>query len=74
MSNVSTKLLEALLKNESVDEIFRQEFESALNRLFVIELDAFLDYEKYDVSGYNTGNSMNGYYSRTLHTEYCDLT
>lgn len=73
MSNVSTKLLEALLKNESVDEIFRQELETTLNHLFTIELDAFLNYEKYDTAGYNTGNSRNGYYSRTLHTEYGDL-
>ena len=73
MSDVSTKILEALLKNESVEEVFRAELEKALNKLFTIELDAFLDYEKYDPAGYNSGDSRNGYYQRTLHTEYGDL-
>ena len=68
-----TKILEALLKNDSIEEIFRQELENALNQLFVIELDAFLNYDKYDPSGYNSGNSRNGSYTRTLHTEYGDL-
>ena len=73
MSDVNTKILEALLKNESVEEVFRQELENALNKLLTIELDAFLDYEKYDPKGYNSGDSRNGYYQRILHTEYGDL-
>lgn len=73
MSDFNTKILEALLKNDSIEEIFRQELENALNQLFVIELDAFLNYDKYDPSGYNSGNSCNGSYTRTLHTEYGDL-
>ena len=74
MSNVSTKILEALLKNESIEEVFRQELENALDSLFTIELDAFLHYDKYDPAGYNSGDSRNGYYQRTLHTEYGDLS
>lgn len=35
-------------------------------------MTAFLDYEKYDCIGFNSGNSRNGDYS-TLHTEYGDL-
>jgi len=73
MFNVSTKILEALLKNESIEEVFRSELEKALNELFLIELDAFLDYDKYDPAGYNSGDSRNGFYSRTLHTVYGDL-
>ena len=73
MSNVSTKIMEALLKNESIEEVFRQELETALNQLFVIELDSFLDYDRYAPSGYNSGDSRNGYYQRVLHTEYGDL-
>ncbi len=73
MSNVSTKIIEALLKNESVNEVFRQELESALNQLFTIELDSFLNYGRYDPAGYNSGDSRNGYYRRILHTEYGDL-
>lgn len=33
-----------------------------------------LDHEKYDHTGFHSGNSRNGPYSRTLHTEYGDLT
>lgn len=73
MSNFNTKILEALLKNDSIEEVFRQELENALNQLFVIELNAFLNYDKYDPSGYNSGNSRNGSYTRILHTEYGDL-
>ena len=73
MSYVTTKVMEALLKNESVDEVFRLELESAINQLMIIELDSFLNYDRYDPSGYNSGDSRNGYYSRTLHTEYGDL-
>ena len=73
MSYVSTKIMEALLKNEPIEEVFRQELESAINRLLVIELDSFLNYDRYDPAGYNSGDSRNGYYSRILHTEYGDL-
>lgn len=74
MSNVNTKLLSALLNNESVDEVFRQELENAVNQLLIIELDSFLNYDKYDPIGYNTGDSRNGYYARTLHTQFGDLS
>jgi putative transposase len=68
MSYLNTELLSTLLNNESVDEIFRQELESATNELLTTELTAFLNYEKYSVEGYNPGNSRNGYYERTIHS------
>lgn len=37
------------------------------------ELTAFLDYEKYDRAGFNSGNSRNGNYSRSFRTEYGEL-
>ena len=74
MSYLNTKLLSALLNNESVDEIFRQELEAATNELLLTELTAFLNYEKYSIEGYNTGNSRNGYYERTIHSRFGDLT
>lgn len=73
MSNLNTKLLSALLKNESVDEVFRVELENAINELLATELTAFLNYEKYDPVGYNSGNSRNGYYTRILHSRFGDL-
>ena len=74
MSYLNTKLLSALLNNESVDEIFHQELEAATNELLLAELTAFLSYEKYSIEGYNTGNSRNGYYERTIHSRFGDLT
>lgn len=44
-----------------------------MNHLFETELPAFLNYEKYDRAGVNSGNSRNGSYTRKLHTEYGDL-
>lgn len=44
-----------------------------INSLLATELTEFLDYEKYERMGFNSGNSRNGPYSRTLHTEYGDL-
>jgi len=44
-----------------------------MNRLLEMELTTFLDYEKYGRIGVNSGNSRNGGYTRTLHTEYGDL-
>lgn len=34
----------------------------------------FLSYDKYDVSNYNTGNSHNEYYKRSLHTIFNNIT
>jgi len=41
--------------------------------LLTSELIAFLDYEKSDCIGCNTGNSKNGSYEQTLHTEFEEL-
>ena len=38
-------------------DLFRNELETMLNTLLLAELTEFLSYDKYDVSGYNTGNS-----------------
>ena len=41
--------------------------------LLTTELTAFLNYEKHDPAGYNSGNSRNGYYNRILHSRFGDL-
>ena len=63
-----------LTKKQDITEVFRSHLEMAINSLLATELTEFLDYEKYDRIGFNSGNSRNGSYSRTLHTEYGDLT
>jgi hypothetical protein len=40
-----------------------------MNQLLETELTAFLEYEKYDRIGINSGNSRNPVYGRTLHTD-----
>ncbi len=73
MNQFTTDIVEALVKKQDITEVFRSHLETAVNTLLATELTAFLDYEKYDRLGFNSGNSRNGAYSRTLHTEYGDL-
>ncbi|OTO44598.1 transposase [Enterococcus faecium] len=64
---------QTLLNKGDLDELFRDYLERAINSLLQAELTAFLDYEKYDRNGFNSGNSRNGNYSRTFKTEYGEL-
>lgn len=73
MNHFTTDLVQALVTKQDVTEVFRCHLEMAMNRLLETELTTFLDYEKYDRIGVNSGNSRNGAYTRTLHTEYGDL-
>ncbi|AJS58206.1 transposase [Paenibacillus sp. IHBB 10380] len=73
MNHFTTDLVQALVTKKDVTEVFRNHLEAAMNHLLETELTAFLDYEKYDRIGVNSGNSRNGGYCRTLHTEYGDL-
>ena len=49
MGDCNTKLMAALLAGTSVDEVFRQEIEAAVNSVLESELEAFLGYEKHSV-------------------------
>ena len=73
MTQFTTDIMQALVKKEDISEVFRTHLEAAVNTLLQTELTAFLDYEKHDRMGFNSGNSRNGTYTRTLHTEYGDL-
>ncbi|NLW14801.1 MAG: IS256 family transposase [Erysipelothrix sp.] len=73
MSNFNTDIIEALSQGITIDEIIRQELEDVVNQLLVNELTIFLDYEKHDVIGYNSGNSRNGFYSRHILTKYGEI-
>lgn len=73
MNQFTTEIVDALVKKQDITEVFRSHLEMAINSLLATELTEFLDYEKYDRAGFNSGNSRNGAYSRTLHTEYGDL-
>jgi len=70
MSNFTTELIAALSSGQDVTEFFRNEIETAINSILEHELTSFLDYEKWDPIGYNSGNSRNGFYGRSLKTKY----
>lgn len=55
-------------------DLFRYEIETMLNTLLLAELTEFLSYDKYYVSGYNANNSQKGYYQRSLHTLFSNIT
>lgn len=73
MPNFTTEIMETLINKADLDELFRCHLELAVNSLLQAELTAFLDYEKYDRAGFNSGNSRNGNYSRSFRTEYGEL-
>lgn len=60
MSNLNTEVIKALSQGFSIDEIIRLEIETVVNQLLLTELTEFMDYEKYDVIGYNSDNLRNG--------------
>ena len=62
MSDFTTELASALSAGQNIEEFFRQHLEQAINSLLQYELTTFLDYEKWDPIGYNSGNSRNGGY------------
>ncbi len=73
MNDFTTEIMETLINKGDLDELFRCHLELAVNSLLQTELTAFLDYEKYDRAGFNSGNSRNGNYSRSFRTEYGEL-
>ncbi|EAG2845718.1 IS256 family transposase [Listeria monocytogenes] len=66
--------MQTLVTKGDLNELFRSHLERAVNTLLRTELTAFLEYEKYDRTGFNSGNSRNGSYSRSIKTEYGELT
>lgn len=73
MTKFTIEIMQTLLNKGDLDELFQDHLERAINSLLQAELTAFLDYEKYDRNGFNSGNSRNGNYSRTFKTEYGEL-
>lgn len=78
MNDIITELFKGLQNgsniSDAVNELLRQEVEKAVNELLQLELTAFLDYEKWDPIGYNTGDSRNGSYTRSLDTKFGKIT
>ena len=73
MDQFTKDLTKTLLSNGDIKELFRQQLETAINRILQAELTALLGYDPYDRSGFNTGNSRNGQYYRLIDSEYGKL-
>lgn len=73
MTNFTTEIMETLINKGDLDDLFRRHLELAINTLLQAELTAFIDYEKYNRTGFNSGNSRNGNYSRSFKTEFREL-
>ena len=73
MTNSTTEIMETLINKGDLDDLFRRHLELAINTLLQAELTAFIDYEKYNRTGFNSGNSRNGNYSRSFKTEFGEL-
>ena len=73
MNDFTSELVKTLLEGNSITEVFRQHMEKAINNILKLELTEYLNYDKYDRKGFNSGNSRNGYYERSLKTEYGEL-
>ena len=73
MSNFTSKLITTLIDKGDITELFRSHIEEAVNKLLQIELTEFLNYDRYDRIGFNSGNSRNGFYDRSIKTEYGEL-
>lgn len=74
MNDFTKEMSNTLLNGGNIKEIFRFHLEKAINELLKTELSAFLQYDKYDRTGFNTGNSRNGVYERTIKSEFGELT
>ena len=74
MTNTNINLLNALPVNDLINEAIRIEVEKTINLLLQEDLTDFLCYEKHSVEGYNTGNSRNGYYERSVNTTRGPIT
>jgi putative transposase len=53
-----------------IAEKLKKLFASAMETMLQAELDAHLGYEKNDVAGNNSGNSRNGYGTKTIQSEW----
>lgn len=54
---------------ETFQEYFNSLYKQGIEELLQSELDEHLGYTKHDKEGYNTGNSRNGTFSKTITTE-----
>ena len=66
MNDFTKNIAQALFNQDKINDLLRQEIERAVNDLLEAELTAFLGYDPYARSGWNSGNSRNCAYYRKI--------
>ena len=70
MNDFTKNMAQALFNQDKVNDFLRKEIQTAVNQLLEAELPAFLGYDPYAKSGWNSGNSRNGIYYRKVDTQF----
>ncbi|WP_251717898.1 IS256 family transposase [Lactobacillus agrestimuris] len=70
MNDFTKNIAQALFNQDKINDLLRNEIQQAINDLLEAELTAFLGYDPYDKSGWNSGNSRNGIYYRKVDTQF----
>ena len=67
---LSKEFLSQFKTEEDVSKFLKELHSQVLEQMLEGEMDSHLGYEKHSTDGYNTGNSRNGKYSKTIQTEH----
>lgn len=70
MNSILEKITSGQVDLDNYDDLILHLIQQFLEFLMQTELTEFLNYEKHDPAGNNSGNSRNGTYSRSLHTQH----
>ena len=70
MNDFTKNMAQALFNQDKVNDFLRKEIQTLVNQLLEAELIAFLGYDPYAKSGWNSGNSRNGIYYRKVDTQF----
>jgi putative transposase len=69
VTGLSADFFKQFKDKESFNSFFQQMFKQGVETMLQSELEAHLGYEKSSTSGYNSGNSRNGFTTKTVKTE-----
>ena len=73
MKQFTKDLINTLLSNGDVNELFRQQLEKAINQILQAELTSLLGYDPYERNGFKANNYRNGQYFWLIDSEYGKL-
>ena len=73
MNDFTKNIAQALFNQDKINDLLRQETERAVNDLLEAELTAFLGYDPYARSGWNSVNSRNCAYYRKIDTQFGEI-